>query len=83
MKLYVVHEDWANDDNAGWAIYGVYDSLDKAKKALTEAKTLAENDGLTFNTVSQDTETEYSTYNYGWYDSAHYQVAITEKELNK
>lgn len=48
------------------------------KKAIQAAK----DEGLDFNTHEEE-ELFYSGYEDGWYDEKHYQVAITEKELNK
>lgn len=82
MKVYVVHEDWANDGSAGWDVNGVFDSLDKAKDCMKKAIEQAKNDNLDFK-VHEDEELFYNSYEDGWYDEKHYQITITEKELNK
>lgn len=84
-KVYVVHEDWANEDDAGsagWDINGVFDNLDAAKDCMKKAIQQAKDDGLDFK-VHENEELFYSSYTDGWYDEAHYQITIEEKELNK
>ena len=82
-KVYVVHEDWANNDEAGWAINGVFDSLDKAKDCFNAIKEQATADGLAFAVVDTETDTNYVTYTDGFYEGEHYQIEIVERELNK
>ena len=83
MKVYVVHEDWAINDEENSDVLGVYDSLNKAKDVFKQIKDGATADGLAFPYVETETDTEYVTYTDGSYEREHYCLTIKERELNK
>lgn len=83
MKLYVILEDWAINDEENSNVLGVYDSLDKAKQKFQLIKDEATADGLAFPFIETEEDTEYVTYTDGMYEREHYRLTIIEKELNK
>ena len=83
MKMYLILEDWAINDESGSDILGVYDSLDKAKDKFQQIKDDATADGLAFPYIETETDTEYLTYTDGYYEGEHYRLTIIERELNK
>lgn len=70
MKVYVVMEDWASDDDNGASIVGVYTTEELAKEKMNKYFDKQEKAGETFATTVKG-DWHIDSYTDGFYSTEH------------
>lgn len=86
-KVYMVTEDWADDNNYGSFLSAVYTEFDDAKRKMVQMLLKEQTDGTIASWkennsfVEESTPTSYECYLEGEYCESHYHVEIMEQSI--
>ena len=91
MKVYELKVDWAFDDNGKDVTTGIYETEEKARKAMNAEIVQAMQDYGVFdeetgeltdsNYVVENGESYWRLYRKSWWENCHCLITVTEKEV--